>query len=305
MKLDTELKYIEEYLPTPRHRKLREREASEPFSVEIKEATSAEAPVVLRTHDLKRYCDGIQPTDYRQYNGSLYTPLRLCDMRVPDDNEDPNMPYPIDRLHEHFEWKVRSLVYSSFNEDRSRDAVIEGLNSCADRFLLIDGVLWETASEPMYKVCTFGLGHNHGGTALMITNRFNENCPWTDYFTALQHDEAVAEALRVAEARGDTEYLDFIRNKKSYIEVLDPSAVKANPREWGGEGNELLNTLNAITSSADSTFEAGITAIAAAAAYAEKKEPVSCEDKINDAKQRAGSAQPVADQKMKEQSPEH
>ena len=57
MKLNIDLKYLEDYLPTPRHRKLRQREVSEPYSIAVQETSSEKAPVVLRTHDIKRHCD--------------------------------------------------------------------------------------------------------------------------------------------------------------------------------------------------------------------------------------------------------
>lgn len=32
--------------------------------------------------------------------------------------------------------------------------------------VLIDGEVWRPTSEPVYKVMTFGMGHNHRGTGL-------------------------------------------------------------------------------------------------------------------------------------------
>ena len=252
MDINIKLKYLEDYLPTPRHRKLRQREASEPYSLTVTETSSENVPVVLRTHDIKRYCDGIQATDYRQYNGQLYTPLRRCDMMYTDDMVKANEPFPADEL-----------IHYIRNHGRvSRDEAIEQIADYVNRFLLIDGVLWERAGEPMYQVCVFGLGHNHGGTALMITNHYNPNCRWTDYFTALQHDEAIEAAVRTATARGDTQSLEDIRDKNYYIEVLDPAAVRADPKAWGGKGDRFINTLNALTSTASSSMEAGLLALA-------------------------------------------
>lgn len=252
MELSIKLEYMENYLPTPRHRKLRQRDVTEGFSVEIPEATAAEAPVVLRTHDLKRYCDGIQPTDYRTFHGRLYTPVRMCDMVSVNDQERANRPFPIEDLPHYF--RTYGCV--------SREEAIQQHKERAENYLLVDGALWQCTGEPMYEVCTFGLGHNHGGTALMITNHFNSNCRWENYYTALQHEEAVEAAVKVALARGDTKYVDSIRDKRYYIEVLDPSAVRADPKAWGGKGDSFLNALDAITSSASSSMEAGLLAIA-------------------------------------------
>lgn len=250
-KLNIELEYMEDYLPTPRHRKLRQREASEPYSITVKETSSEKAPVVLRTHDIKRYCDGVQATDYRQYNGQLYTSLRRCDMMHTEDMKKANEPFPADEL-----------VHYVRNHGRvSREEAVKQIREYVNRFLLIDGVLWERAGEPMYQVCVFGLGHNHGGTALMITNHYNSNCRWTDYFTALQHDAAIEAAVRTAISRGDTQSVERIRDKGFYIEVLDPAAVRADPKAWGGKGDRFINTLNTITANASSSMEAGLLAL--------------------------------------------
>jgi len=265
MEVKIDLKYVEDYLPTPRHRKLRQRDASEPFSVEVPETTAENAPVVLRTHDLKRYCDGIQPTDYRIFHGNLYTPVRVCDMMHTDDPERANQPFPAEELHHYFR------TYGSL----SREQAIKQHRETAEQYLLVDGTVWQCTGEPMYEVCTFGLGHNHGGTALMITNHFNSNCKWTNYFTALQHEEAIEAAVKVALARGDTESVEGIRNKRYRIEVLDPAAVRADPKAWGGKGDSFLNALEEITSSASSSMEAGLLAIAytGAAVHGGSKRP--------------------------------
>lgn len=255
MEFQTKINYIEEYLPTPRHRKLRERTVQEEITFEIEETTTDRAPVALRTHDIKHYCDGIQASDYRYYNGTLYTALRLCDMRVPDDYNEANKPFPVELIGQY---------YHSYGR-HTRDEALKAVSDFARRFLLIDGFLWERAREPMYEICTFGLGHNHAGigTALMITDHFNDNCRWTSYFTALQQEEAIAAAVKTAIARGDDKSIDSIQDRRYRIEVLDPSVIKADPKAWGGKGDPLHNLFSEITAAADSAFEAGLLAMAA------------------------------------------
>ena len=62
------------------------------------------------------------------------------------------------------------------------------------RYLLVDGELYHCTSEPRYCIYTFGLGHNHGGTALSVDYRYNPNISKNRYFSALQGVEAVAES---------------------------------------------------------------------------------------------------------------
>lgn len=291
MDLKIKLEYVENYLPTPRHKKLRERDVSEAFSVKIPEATSAEAPVVLRTHDLKRYCDGIQPTDYRAFNGNLYTPVRVCDMMSVDDKERANQPFPVEELPHYFR------TYGSV----SLEEAIQQHKVTAEKYMLVDGALWQCTGEPMYEVCTFGLGHNHGGTALMITNHFNSNCRWENYYTALQHEEAVEAAVKTALARGDTEYVDGIKDKRFYIEVLDPSAVRADPKAWGGKGDSFLNAIDAITSSASSSMEAGLLAIAyTGAAIQPGNKKMTLTEQIQTAEEKQADAEAAGSMSEKE-----
>ena len=169
-----------------------------------------------------------------------------------DDPERANQPFPAEELPHYFR------TYGAL----SREQAIEQHRETAEQYLLVDGTVWQCTGEPMYEVCTFGLGHNHGGTALMITNHFNSNCKWTSYFTALQHEEAIEAAVKVALARGDTESVEGIQNKRYRIEVLDPAAVRADPKAWGGKGDSFLNALEEITSSASSGMEAGLLAVA-------------------------------------------
>lgn len=289
MKLETSIEFYEKYLPTPRHRKLREREVKESLSVDIKEVTAAEAPVALRTHDIKRYCGAeIVPTDYRQFNGDLYTAVRNCDKFVPENDKEANEPFPAAKLGRYLR------VYNATYDKLTREGALKRLQEETERYLIVDGALWERTGEPRYQVCTFGLGHNHGGTALMITNHYNPNCRWTDYFSALHQKEAVEAAVKTAAGRGDDKSLEYIQSGRYYIEVLDPSAVKVNPREWGGKGDDFLNALDAITSSADSSFEAGLLAIAATNAelQQEGKKP-SLTDQIQNAETRRENQQPT------------
>lgn len=88
--------------------------------------------------------------------------------------------------------------------------------------ILIDGEVWRATSEPVYRIMTFGMGHNHGGTSVAPYIPWNgEDLDQSGYVSALEYDEAVEAAVKVAIHRGDDKSVDRLRDC-SRIEVLIP-----------------------------------------------------------------------------------
>lgn len=278
MEFNVELNYREEYLPSPRHRKLRTRDVKEPMTVSVRECSSVEAPVALRVHNLARYADSIVPTDFRFYDGQLYTAVLNHDMFVPENRIEARQPFDINKLGHYFR--------NYMNPDR--EEAVAQLKDTADQYLIIDGVLWQQTGEPRYEVCTFGLGHNHGATALMISTHYNGNKPWTCYYSALQHEEAIAAAVETARRRGDTESIPRIEDKHYRIDVFVPSAVRLDPKAWGGKGDDFLNALETLTSSSGSILESAalVTAATNMAINHDSAQPPSLDKKISSARQK-------------------
>lgn len=96
------------------------------------------------------------------------------------------------------------------NTLEEQKAVIRDFQS---RTVVFNGELWEqTEWEPCYKICTFGLGANHGGTALMLGTAAAGANVENDYiFRADELEAAKAAAEAVALGRGDTESIASIR----------------------------------------------------------------------------------------------
>ena len=279
MDFNVELNYKEEYLPSPRHRKLRTRDVKEPVTVSVRECTSVDAPVALRVYDLARYADGIVPTDFRFYNDEFYTPVLNHDMVVPENNVEAREPFDPNKLGRYFR--------NYMNPDR--EEALAQFQEKAEQYLIIDDALWQRTGEPRYEVCTFGLGHNHGGTALMISNHYNGNKPWDCYYSALEHDKAIADAVETARRRGDTESIPRIESKRYRIDVLDPSAVRLDPKAWGGKGDDFLNTLHALTDSSDSIAESA--ALVMAVTGMEMKKTPSLDETLSAARQKTTETQ--------------
>lgn len=137
--------------------------------------------------------------------------------------------------------------------------------------MIIDNIVYSVVGEPRYVLMTFGLGHNHGGTSLMIDNYYNSNISKNCYFNALERDKAIAETINTATRRGDDESIDRIG--KSYnIEVLIPQAVHCKPQLEHGEGDPFINSLNAITESSSTIGEAAIFSMLVLSSEMKKKE---------------------------------
>jgi hypothetical protein len=210
MLFNTTIIYQEGYLPTPRSRKLRFRDKKEMVYTEIKEISASEAPVAFK-------CDSFE---YRLYNDKIYvvTPnsANMCNMEEAT---------AIERLAFVFE---NCSTFYGFNENDSKEQMVSKANKYAEQYLIIDGVVWEQTGEPRYVILTFGLGNNHGGTSLHISTRYNCNLSNKAYFNINDREKAIEKALETANKRGDTNYIDRIKDCCE-IQVLTPEAVKCNP----------------------------------------------------------------------------
>lgn len=241
--------FKEEYLPTPRCRKQRERFVKTEDNVTIRSISSEEAPVAFILKDWTHRHDLRETPVIRKYNNCLYQKMTQAYLYCRGKRT------PVKATSKHF------AIEQNYCANKSRKEELNLLQKQADNYIVIDGYLWHECGEPRYVVMTFGLGHNHGGTALMVTNAYNSNICKDRYFNALQGKEAIAEAKRIAKARGDTESL---KSFKASIQVVDQTAVKCNPSEEHGKGNPFLNTLETISENSRNITEAGLLAIATA-----------------------------------------
>jgi hypothetical protein len=242
--IPTNIRYTEAYLPTPRHRKLRYRDAFRTVNLRVRSVTSAEAPVAFRCHDYHHVSD--RRDEVRLFAGKLYARMvRRTSVTEEEAGMGGYVPMKADELH----------ISPWTRWADSFEKILSHYKEEARTKLFIDGETWEVTGEPMYTIMTFGLGHNHGGTALMVENFYNPNIPNRNYFRADQGAEAVAEMDRVAAARGDTE---SVGKYTAEIEVLIPEAVKRRPMKEHGGGDPFMNRLHAITAKAGSVAEAGL-----------------------------------------------
>ena len=243
MNYEVKVKYSEGYLPTPRCRKLRYRDAHKNAFVSVKEVSGSEAPVVCVEH---RWDEDVE---YRYHNGLFYTPSLMkdvvCGGQGPLAKEDLG------------HYLRGNYDYWNYNFDENLSA----FQKSAEDYLLIDDVVYRETGEPRYVVMTFGLGHNHGGTSLMVSNYYNGNVPKSNYFSATEPEKAITYANAVASRRGDT---NDVGKFMQQIEVFDRNVFRLDPQNEHGDGDPFINDLEEIVNCSGSTAEAGLLAIALA-----------------------------------------
>lgn len=266
--------YVKQFLPSKRHKKIREKSDWGVCHVSITDVTEQEFPVAFIIHDYatvykdaKNYWDfENKEGDYRSfaepirtYNGKLYKLLRVTHgaaiSEIPEPKE--SVLHELERSGQNrylknVEFPISSIVVSDDSKQQE-----EKIQKTAEEFLCFNGTFWRECSEPRYMVNTFGLGHNHGGTGLFIEDHYNSNIPAKNYFNALQREEAISFGKSVAERRGDTESIEKIGEYCS-IEVLIPEMVKVDPKSQHDDGCSFLNDCEELIVGSDSIGEAGL-----------------------------------------------
>lgn len=252
MRFNVPFKWSEGYLPTKRHRVLRYREAEAVVEVEIPEVTRGDAPVAFRIHSPL----GGHPSELRWWGKRLWKRALKNHAHAPEWETVEDLP-------------ARISYNDHYGSKKDKDAIAGHFVEKAASFLIIDGEVYESQGEPRYCLYTFGLGHNHGGSALSVDYRYNPNISKHRYFNALDKDKAISEAKRIALARGDDQSVDSMGDE--WIEVLIPEAVRCNPMAEHGDGDPFINKIEALTEGSPDVMIAGFMAMAALANELNKK----------------------------------
>ena len=266
MKTTAKIFIHEKYLPNSRCKNFRTRGYEKEIEIEFREVTLEKFPMAMITKNHgfvdEEWKDKIF-TEYRCYEGNFYTRAK----KLPNSSKSLTLedisfqlggylPYPYEGDIPYVSGKS---VLLNHDEQIQRDKIQEQ----ALNYLIFNGEIWERTGEPMYEVVTFGLGHNHGGTSMFVTNCYNENISYKNYFNALCRNEAIEYARQVAAKRGDTDSLQNIGDVD--IRVLKPEYVKADPEKEHGDGDTFLNNLETLCEAANSSFEAGLLTLMATA----------------------------------------
>ena len=244
MNITKQYTYQESYLPTKRHKIPCWRDVKDEITVTVPELTTKEAPVAFVVKDYKT------TTEYRLWNDRLWVKTKWSRMVCGKSGLCP-IAELIDRLKSYEGW---------YSEKKSKEQAVSEIVDYANKFIIIDNIVYNEIGEPRYVIMTFGLGHNHASTSLMLDNYYNSNIGKERYYNALEREKAIAEAKRIAERRGDTESIPHI-GRFYHIEVLIPEAVKCNPQREQGDGDPFLNRVEELTEVAPDSMTAALLAM--------------------------------------------
>ena len=287
MNLKVDFTYEEKYLRTSRCRKPLARTREGIYELAIKELAKAECPIAAVVHDMKSVYEGATTTadfegngeykmfaePYRVHNGKFYKFCRAS-YGAAISTAQTELKYVIadikSDLYRYSLYEKENLfsdksVYISDNLSE----IVDNMQARANKYISLDGELWKECGEPRYVVNTFGLGHNHGGTAMFIEEFYKSNISSKNYFNAVDRDKAITYAKETAIARGDTDSVKRI-GKMENIEVLIPEFFKVDPEKEHGEGNAFLNLLEDMVTSSNNATEAGILVTLATASEINK-----------------------------------
>jgi hypothetical protein len=247
MNIDFHYQYTQPEIP-PRCRKERLVRRNAVVRLRLRTPTLREAPVAIIEHGHHINAKGDWAPyrkTYRVFRGHFFTMRR-------DRNGKPEGLH-LPRPNEH--------DYSGYLTRAERLAQIRAWGR---RHIVLRGRIWEQVGEPRYVAQTFGLGCNHGGTALLTSNSYNGNISRDAYYRIDQLAIAIKEAERIAKARGDTKNIPIRPNTR--FDVRLPGVLRLNPRRQHGKGNPFLNKVERAIQTTRSPAASGLLVMAMALA---------------------------------------
>lgn len=205
------------------------------LDVEIQSLTSAQAKPAIRASGEFCFRDATHEFEYllHYFNGKFWSSLNLSSGGEPASQTVGRDDWSWAQLPEVLDLRQggRNSSYEyGYHENYARKgrAEVEALiRAFAREHILIDGAPFRQVGEPSFEICTFGLGRNHGSTAV-LASRFDASRPSAEMrqFPVTNLNEAIAMAAAVAEHRGDTDSLPMQYQGVKY-EVVLPEVISS------------------------------------------------------------------------------
>lgn len=212
MKQYIKFSYTEEYLPTPRCKKLREREVKSSTSINIKECSKEDAPLVMV---VKSY--NCEECEIRVFKGKLYRNAQWRNIKRTD--------YPLEQNEtvNTMDWQHAIWGHDYYNDCRWSGEIGDATSKAkikkkAGKYLIIGDMVFERTTEPVYVITCFGCNDSAG----MFVEYADKNSKQMLSYSALEREECHTALMKI---------LSYSRNKydnSEYydIKVFDSSYVK-------------------------------------------------------------------------------
>lgn len=233
----------------PRCRNARTAIVEHTHNVFVNTTTKAQAPLAFTWHESRDNAEENLRSQIRLYDNDFWAPVIKIEKQEPQIYQLNDLIKDCKKPFEHrHAFNFSKSIKSWEIDDQTTTLValtdagshfedisdIERLNAITniEDMIVIDDEIWRRSAEPRYQVMTFGMGNNHGGTALMLDGSGLTQHPLdTCYFPATALSDAIRYAEKVAIGRGDTNYLPI--KPHTIINVLIPEAVKTRHPETG------------------------------------------------------------------------
>lgn len=257
MLVDIPLNYSAE-IRMPRHRVFRPARIKHTHTVKIAELSEAEAPVVCRRLVTAHLGEASPPTEtVRFHDGKFwrtlpnnwrsdspedhwFNPAVYAELIASPNSGDSDHSVPF-RNYDHISSKAfadRGATGAAEIRADDLDAIIADVDRRIANLMIVDGIVYQLASEPVYVISQRGLYEaSHLAPALQIPRRV---------FRADQFDEMLAQAFNcnideLAEELGN----DLLEHEKFRPEVLMPGVL-----EWDARREAVRISIGSILESA-------------------------------------------------------
>ncbi|PXV66834.1 hypothetical protein CLV62_10495 [Dysgonomonas alginatilytica] len=258
IQIQVNLKYETAYFPSSKHKLQRTKVEQETITVNLQKLEYSEVQIAFK---VKKY--NCRET-YFYHNGQLWRKIKQSERNCGKSGLNPMKALikEVRNAAENLPYWTGNRIIREGDEVHTKECQLRNFQEKPNNYLIIGKHTYTTVGEPRYVVNTFGLGHNHGGTAMFVENWYNSNISNTSYFPADKRKEAIQYGKMVAKRRGDTEYVRAI-GKCCDIKIFMPELVTCDPLNQHGEGDKFINRMNSLIDVSGSVLEAGLLVITA------------------------------------------
>lgn len=222
IKVEFTIKYYESYIPY-RCRKPRYNEVKESVFANLRSVSMADVKLAFGI-------DWADKFNIYLYKGKLYKEYKLHSGIINEYGDITALDWFVNysKIYSIYFSRVKNwsdYPYADYSKYETKDDIIKRLKKDLSKLLVIDGVLYECCGFPFYKIYTFGLCGNHGGTGLCVSYVYNPKLirvkDWE--YSPYKVEDAITKANEVATNRLDTKDVGTF---KQYIFCYLPELEK-------------------------------------------------------------------------------